>query len=131
MPKPSKNLGVSWHLLCSGAKKDVAVSQIGLVGLAVMGQVRAGRGVQTRPQSVQVLMACILDSMPLQNLALNVADKGFPISVFNRSYEKTQAAVKRAQKEGEWWSALKPCHIRGVVNCAPPHQGTAIACRPG
>jgi hypothetical protein len=35
-----------------------------------------------------------------QNLALNVADKGFTISVYNRTYEKTEAAVKRAQKEG-------------------------------
>ncbi len=35
-----------------------------------------------------------------QNLALNVADKGFSISVYNRSYDKTEAAVKRAQKEG-------------------------------
>uniref|UniRef100_A0A7S3VSU6 6-phosphogluconate dehydrogenase, decarboxylating n=1 Tax=Dunaliella tertiolecta TaxID=3047 RepID=A0A7S3VSU6_DUNTE len=47
-------------------------SQIGLCGLAVMGQ----------------------------NLALNVAEKGFNISVYNRSYEKTEAAVTRAQKEG-------------------------------
>ncbi|WIA12413.1 hypothetical protein OEZ85_012454 [Tetradesmus obliquus] len=50
----------------------MALSQIGLVGLAVMGQ----------------------------NLSLNIAEKGFPISVFNRSYEKTEAAVARAQKEG-------------------------------
>jgi len=50
----------------------MAVSQIGLVGLAVMGQ----------------------------NLSLNIAEKGFPISVYNRSYEKTEAAVARAQKEG-------------------------------
>ncbi len=35
-----------------------------------------------------------------QNLALNVADKGFSISVYNRSTDKTEAAVKRAQKEG-------------------------------
>lgn len=35
-------------------------------------------------------------------MALNVADKGFPISVFNRSYEKTEAAVTRAKKEGVW-----------------------------
>ena len=47
-------------------------STIGLVGLAVMGQ----------------------------NLALNVAEKGFPISVYNRSGDKTDAAVARAQKEG-------------------------------
>jgi 6-phosphogluconate dehydrogenase len=47
-------------------------SEIGLVGLAVMGQ----------------------------NLALNVATKGFKISVFNRSYEKTEACVTRAGKEG-------------------------------
>lgn len=38
----------------------------------------------------------------LQNLALNVADKGFSISVFNRTYEKTEAAVRRASKEGVW-----------------------------
>ena len=45
---------------------------IGLVGLAVMGQ----------------------------NLALNVAEKGFKISVYNRSSDKTDACVARAQKEG-------------------------------
>jgi 6-phosphogluconate dehydrogenase len=50
----------------------MAVSEIGLVGLAVMGQ----------------------------NLSLNIAEKGFPISVYNRSYDKTEAAVARAKKEG-------------------------------
>lgn len=50
----------------------MAVSSIGLVGLAVMGQ----------------------------NLALNVAEKGFTISVYNRTLDKVEAAVKRAQKEG-------------------------------
>jgi 6-phosphogluconate dehydrogenase len=47
------------------------MSRIGLVGLAVMGQ----------------------------NLALNIAEKGFTISVFNRSSAKTDATVKRAQDE--------------------------------
>ncbi|KAK9845753.1 hypothetical protein WJX81_001436 [Elliptochloris bilobata] len=51
---------------------ETAKSKIGLIGLAVMGQ----------------------------NLALNVAEKGFPISVYNRTYEKTEAAVSRAAKEG-------------------------------
>eukprot|EP01025_Chloroclados_australasicus_P045388 TRINITY_DN4968_c0_g1_i13.p1 TRINITY_DN4968_c0_g1~~TRINITY_DN4968_c0_g1_i13.p1 ORF type:complete len:499 (+),score=68.08 TRINITY_DN4968_c0_g1_i13:45-1541(+) len=51
---------------------EVGLSQIGLVGLAVMGQ----------------------------NLSLNVASKGFSISVYNRTYAKTEAAVARAQKEG-------------------------------
>jgi len=37
----------------------------------------------------------------LQNLALNVAEKGFDISVFNRTYAKTEAAVTRAKKSGE------------------------------
>lgn len=35
-----------------------------------------------------------------QNLALNVAEKGFPISVYNRSGDKTDNAVARAKKEG-------------------------------
>lgn len=35
-----------------------------------------------------------------QNLSLNIADKGFDISVYNRSYEKTEATVHRAEKEG-------------------------------
>eukprot|EP00803_Ostreobium_quekettii_P001682 evm.model.scf_1221.1 EVM.evm.TU.scf_1221.1 scf_1221:20927-22526(+) len=35
-----------------------------------------------------------------QNLALNVAEKGFPISVYNRSFSKTEAVVERAAKEG-------------------------------
>ena len=47
-------------------------SSIGLCGLAVMGQ----------------------------NLALNIAEKGFSISVYNRSSNKTDDAVRRAKKEG-------------------------------
>ncbi|KJE97355.1 6-phosphogluconate dehydrogenase [Capsaspora owczarzaki ATCC 30864] len=50
----------------------MTLSKVGLVGLAVMGQ----------------------------NLALNVASKGFQISVFNRSYEKTQDTERRAKEEG-------------------------------
>ena len=30
-----------------------------------------------------------------------MAEHGFKISVYNRSYEKTEAAVKRANKEGK------------------------------
>lgn len=52
--------------------KQTAKARIGLVGLAVMGQ----------------------------NVALNVAEKGFPISVYNRSTSKTDDCVRRAQKEG-------------------------------
>jgi 6-phosphogluconate dehydrogenase len=48
-------------------------SQIGLIGLAVMGQ----------------------------NLALNIAEKGFPISVWNRSPEKADDTVARAKAEGD------------------------------
>ena len=36
----------------------------------------------------------------MQNLALNIAEKGFPISVFNRSASKTDDCVARAKKEG-------------------------------
>mmetsp|Transcript_40271 Transcript_40271/g.48804 ORF Transcript_40271/g.48804 Transcript_40271/m.48804 type:complete len:506 (+) Transcript_40271:116-1633(+) len=48
------------------------VSRIGLCGLAVMGQ----------------------------NLALNIAEKGFPISVYNRTTSKVDDTVARAEKEG-------------------------------
>jgi len=51
---------------------DGEKSRIGLCGLAVMGQ----------------------------NLALNIAEKGFAISVYNRSSDKTDVAVARAGKEG-------------------------------
>ncbi|KAG9451987.1 hypothetical protein H6P81_004891 [Aristolochia fimbriata] len=50
----------------------LALSQIGLAGLAVMGQ----------------------------NLALNIAEKGFPISVYNRTSSKVDETVSRAQQEG-------------------------------
>ena len=50
-----------------------ALSRIGLAGLAVMGQ----------------------------NLALNVAKKGFPISVYNRTTSKVDETVQRAQDEGQ------------------------------
>ncbi|KAK9061800.1 hypothetical protein SSX86_018983 [Deinandra increscens subsp. villosa] len=48
------------------------LTRIGLAGLAVMGQ----------------------------NLALNIAEKGFPISVYNRSTSKVDETVERAEKEG-------------------------------
>ena len=54
------------------AKSADGTSRIGLCGLAVMGQ----------------------------NLALNVAEKGFDISVYNRSSDKTDVCVERAKKEG-------------------------------
>ena len=49
-----------------------APTRIGLAGLAVMGQ----------------------------NLALNIAEKGFPISVYNRTTSKVDETVERAQREG-------------------------------
>ncbi|KAH8513315.1 hypothetical protein Peur_057144 [Populus x canadensis] len=48
------------------------LSRIGLAGLAVMGQ----------------------------NLALNIAEKGFPISVYNRTTSKVDETLIRAQSEG-------------------------------
>ncbi|CAN1241439.1 6-phosphogluconate dehydrogenase, decarboxylating 2 [Linum perenne] len=50
-----------------------AKPRIGLAGLAVMGQ----------------------------NLALNIAEKGFPISVYNRSTSKVDETVERAKREGD------------------------------
>lgn len=35
-----------------------------------------------------------------QNFALNIGSKGFPISVYNRSYDKTETTVARAKAEG-------------------------------
>ena len=61
------------HCICRKMVEGSGESSvIGLVGLAVMGQ----------------------------NLALNVAEKGFTISVYNRSSDKTDACVARAEKEG-------------------------------
>ncbi|KAL3694810.1 hypothetical protein R1sor_008461 [Riccia sorocarpa] len=51
---------------------DQELSRIGLAGLAVMGQ----------------------------NLALNIAEKGFPISVYNRTANKVDDTVERAKAEG-------------------------------
>ena len=100
-------------------------SNIGLIGLAVMGQVRQRSrrrrrpAVTTRPPPPAAAAHLIApvsrrrrrrSSRPgthfhpsttrPQNLALNVAEKGFDISVYNRSGDKTDAAVARAQKEG-------------------------------
>jgi 6-phosphogluconate dehydrogenase len=62
-----------------------------------------------------------------------VAEKGFPISVYNRSYDKTEAAVARAKKEGECvrrvaaaaclLSVHSPLHCRSpiLLTRTPPH----------
>ncbi|CAM6023003.1 unnamed protein product [Sphagnum balticum] len=55
------------------ADSAVGMSRIGLAGLAVMGQ----------------------------NLALNIAEKGFPISVYNRTVSKVDETVERAKEEGD------------------------------
>ncbi|KAK4796299.1 hypothetical protein SAY86_028625 [Trapa natans] len=52
---------------------SLALSKIGLAGLAVMGQ----------------------------NLALNIAEKGFPISVYNRTGSKVDETLHRAHSEGQ------------------------------
>lgn len=57
--------------MAQNEQKQNDLNQIGLYGLAVMGQ----------------------------NLALNIADKGFSISVCNRSPSKVDTTVKRAQDE--------------------------------
>lgn len=56
----------------AAAASPAGLSRIGLAGLAVMGQ----------------------------NLALNIAEKGFPISVYNRTSSKVDETVDRAAKEG-------------------------------
>lgn len=127
----------------SSASKGMATSQIGLIGLAVMGQVSAVLCTLcfllrckafylslARPTNPVYISHCFVianttywllkprqccraiscsicrvssdtrTTRRLQNLALNVADKGFTISVYNRSYDKTEAAVARAAKEG-------------------------------
>ena len=77
-----------------------------------------------------------------QNLALNVAEKGFPISVYNRSGEKTDGCVKRAEKEGlsnnlrgykdfkEFVESIeKPRHIIILVKAGAPLTRPSKACR--
>ncbi|KAL0004791.1 hypothetical protein SO802_012352 [Lithocarpus litseifolius] len=41
-----------------------------------------------------------------QNLALNIAEKGFPISVYNRTTSKVDETVERAKQEGNLPLAL-------------------------
>lgn len=100
-------------LLRSDQNSKMAVSQIGLVGLAVMGQVRISwrynldDGRPSRTHDLYVIL--------LQNLSLNIAEKGFPISVFNRSYEKTEAAVARAQKSGTVQESCSSSKQRGAI----------------
>ena len=73
----------------------------------------------------------------MQNLALNIAEKGFDISVYNRSGDKTDAAVARAKKEGlgerlhgykdlgEFVNSLeKPRRVIILVKAGAPVDGT-------
>ncbi|VAI68108.1 unnamed protein product [Triticum turgidum subsp. durum] len=60
------------HQKSRGKRYKMALTRIGLAGLAVMGQ----------------------------NLALNIAEKGFPISVYNRTTSKVDETVQRAKLEG-------------------------------
>ncbi|GMY26720.1 6-phosphogluconate dehydrogenase, decarboxylating 2 [Fagus crenata] len=84
------------------------LNRIGLAGLAVMGQ----------------------------NLALNIAEKGFPISVYNRTTSKVDETVERAKQEGNLplygfhdpesfvLSIRKPRVIIMLVKAGPPVDQT-------
>ena len=118
----------------------MAVSTIGLVGLAVMGQVRGGDAQRGNRQERSVFSP--LSPLPLharqhkQNLSLNVAEKGFTISVYNRSYDKTEAAVARAKKEGEFFLVRRRRRRRRCLPCISPsipaasHTHTTITQHP-
>lgn len=82
-------------------------ADIGLIGLAVMGQVCARSCRRDLPCLLSTFASCELSTRPgthcasrLQNLALNIAEKGFSISVSNRSNEKVDACESRAKKAG-------------------------------
>ncbi|KAL0297553.1 UNVERIFIED_CONTAM: 6-phosphogluconate dehydrogenase, decarboxylating 1, chloroplastic [Sesamum radiatum] len=89
--------------------ESATLSQIGLAGLAVMGQ----------------------------NLALNIAEKGFPISVYNRTISKVDETLDRAHREGQLplfghytpkdfvLSIKKPRSIIILVKLAPVDQTIA------
>lgn len=103
-----------------------ADAQVGLVGLAVMGQVRPALLAAPQCRLRPCVMARPFRSgrtarAPLraQNLALNIAEKGFPISVYNRSPEKTDAAEDRAKKSGASRHALARAFARRswLVSC--------------
>ncbi|KAJ0977636.1 hypothetical protein J5N97_013110 [Dioscorea zingiberensis] len=91
--------------------ESAALSRIGLAGLAVMGQ----------------------------NLALNIADKGFPISVYNRTVSKVDETVARATEEGGLpltghhsprdfvLSLSRPRSIIILVKAGPPVDQTIAA----
>jgi 6-phosphogluconate dehydrogenase len=72
-------------------------ARIGVVGLAVMGQAHRAE------RCIAASSACLLmrDALLLpQNLALNIAEKGFKVALYNRTASKTDATLERARKEG-------------------------------
>lgn len=106
-------------------------SQIGLAGLAVMGQVRvcdlasALDGPLAKGSCFRVTRLSVL----LQNLALNVAEKGFRISVFNRTYEKTEMCEKRAKKEGALCACTDGQRVWRRLSCSKRYCTACAAVR--
>jgi len=67
----------------------------------VEGTLLLGKPLPLRPRALRITLP--LTRIAPQNLALNIAEHGFTISVFNRTYAKTELAVKRAAKENLRW----------------------------
>ena len=75
------------------------------------------------PSTVDGSTLHILNSgLAAQNFALNVAEHGFKISVYNRSYEKTEACVTRAGKEREW---LPVGYLDSAANNTHAYSGSS------
>jgi 6-phosphogluconate dehydrogenase len=80
--------------------QNTDTQSVGLVGLAVMGE----------------------------NLALNIADKGFSISVYNRSTDKVDSFLKRAEHEAA--TGLSAAGRGKIVGTRTPEEFVASLSRP-
>jgi 6-phosphogluconate dehydrogenase len=106
-------------------------ARIGVAGLAVMGQVRLPRGTALgRMCEMQSNACCRAPNLACaQNLALNIAEKGYTVALYNRTESKTDDTCARARAEGALpRDALLNAHAR--AKCALPHEAILNAHAP-
>ncbi|KAK6154958.1 hypothetical protein DH2020_009206 [Rehmannia glutinosa] len=103
----TKSLDKSWHVLGLGINPSISMEEINKAAvihfsgdmkpwldIAINGE----RMAEQSPKLTRIGLAGL--AVMGQNLALNIAEKGFPISVYNRTTSKVDETIERAKAEG-------------------------------
>lgn len=101
-PEPTLTAG-------SGPRQRGVIGAWGKADEGISGPSATVRSHQAAPCMQATSQICVVGLATMgQNLALNIARNGFPVTVYNRSYDKTEATLARCGTDYRMFGARTP-----------------------